>query len=73
MPHIRIATEDAIELAELLHFVNDWLTTDHARASLTRFSGNSAVDPTQELRDDLDRFLFLLGGNDGEHLLEAKD
>ncbi len=24
-----------------------------------------------QLRDDLDRFIFLLGGNDGEHLITS--
>jgi hypothetical protein len=57
------------KLAELLQFLDDWLATDHDQlsASLARFVGSQAYD-AQALRDDLARFTFLLGGNDGEHL-----
>jgi hypothetical protein len=41
-------TSDAIELAELLQFLNDWLATDrdHIDASLTRFVGNAPTTST---------------------------
>jgi hypothetical protein len=69
MPAITLDTGDAAELAELLQFVRDWLTTDHQHldTSLNRFVGHPAYGLSQ-LRTDLDRFIFLLGGNDGEPL-----
>ena len=64
-------TGDATELAELLQFLNDWLAGDPLclDASLTRFVGADGYD-LQMLRTDLERFTFLLGGNDGEPLFE---
>ncbi len=69
MPDINLDPSDAAELAELLQFIRDWLTTDHEHlnASLTRFIGHRGYHLGQ-LRTDLDRFTFLLGGNDGESL-----
>ena len=60
---------DAVELNELLQFVNDWLASDTERldAALTHYVGHPACT-ADELRADLDRFIFLLGGNDGEPL-----
>jgi hypothetical protein len=69
MPDTNLDLGDAGELAELLQFLLDWLTADHdlLEASLTRFVGSSGYTLNQ-LRSDLDRFTFLLGGNDGETL-----
>lgn len=69
MPTIAIDTADASELAELLQFLRDWLATDHQQLapSLNRFVDNDAYDLDQ-LRHDLDRFTFLLAGNDGDPL-----
>jgi hypothetical protein len=69
MPDFSLDLSDATELAELLQFLRDWLTTDHDRLdpSLTRFVGHPAYGISQ-LCTDLDRFTFLLGGNDGEPL-----
>jgi hypothetical protein len=69
MPATSLDVADAAELAELLRFVGGWLASDHDRldASLRRFVGNRAYDVDQ-LRGDLDRFVFLLGGDDGEAL-----
>jgi hypothetical protein len=60
---------DTAELAEILQFLADWLTAhhDHLDASLRAFVGTDAYG-AQHLRADLDRFTFLLGGNDGEQL-----
>jgi hypothetical protein len=60
---------DAGDAAELLRFLSDWLARDPRRlgASLADFAGNRAYD-TRQLRTDLDRFIFLLGGSDGEPL-----
>lgn len=71
MPRITLDTGDAIELAEMLSFLSQWLTRDPGRlgASLEQFAGSPAY-AVQHLRDDLDRFAFLLGGNDGEPLFQ---
>jgi hypothetical protein len=69
MSTIRLATEDAVELAELLQFVKDWITADdQAKVSFAGFVGTSGYDAA-DLSSDIDRFIFLLGGDDGEHLL----
>lgn len=70
MPTVNLDTADAVELAELLGFLSDWLTgadRDRLDASLRRFVGTAGYD-VAELRGDLDRFVFLLGGTDGEAL-----
>ena len=69
MPELRLDTGDAAELAELLQFLAEWLTRDPGRlgASLEQFVGHPAYN-VGELRQDLDRFTFLLGGDDGESL-----
>ncbi len=74
MPSTSLDTADAIELAELLQFLDHWLATGHDQlnASLARFAGSQAYN-VQTLRDDLARFTFLLGGNDGEHLFLRRD
>jgi hypothetical protein len=63
---------DAVELAELLQFVHDWLTSDPTRlhASLNDFVGSPDYD-LDELRADLNKFTFLLGANDGQGLFSA--
>ena len=72
MPDVSLDTADATELAELLQFLSDWLASDPGRPgpSLREFVGNSACN-TPQLRNDLDRFAFLLRGNDGEPLFQA--
>ena len=69
MPAISLDTADAIELAEILQFLADWLATDPARLSpsLLACVGHPAYG-LDTLRADLDRFTFLLGGSDGEDL-----
>jgi hypothetical protein len=58
----------AAELAEMLGFISQWLAGDPAlQTSLTRFTGHPALT-TQDLQDDLDRFIFLLGESDGQDL-----
>jgi hypothetical protein len=56
---------NAAELAEMLQFLTRWLTRGAARlaASLEGFAGNPAYGIPQ-LRDNLERFIFLLGGSD---------
>lgn len=73
MSEVTLNAADAAELAELLQFIADWLTRDPARlgASLEDFAGHPAYD-TRKLRDELDRFIFLPGGSDGEPLRPGK-
>jgi len=73
MPDITLDLGDTAELAELLQFLRDWLATDgdNLAESLAGFVGSHSYDLGQ-LRNDLDRFTFLLGGNDGEVLFQAQ-
>ena len=70
MPSMTLDAGDAAELAEMLSFLSQWLARDPGRlgASLEDFAGNPAYG-IQHLRDDLDRFVFLLGGSDGGQFL----
>ena len=69
MPRITLGAADAAELTETLQLLSDWLASDPARLgpSLEDFIGHPAYG-TAQLRQDLERFVFLLGGNDGEPL-----
>ncbi len=64
--------EAAWELGELLEFLYDWITFDHERChdlldrSLKQFTASGYT--LEELRADLARFSFLLGG-DGERFV----
>jgi hypothetical protein len=69
MPGVTLDAGDAGELAEMLSFIGDWLTRDpRLQASLADFAGHPAYG-IQHLRDDLDRFILLLGGSDTEQFL----
>jgi hypothetical protein len=70
MPSVTLDSGDAAELAEMLSFLKQWLARDPGRlgASLEQFAGNPAYG-IQHLRNDLDRFIFLLGGSDGQQFL----
>jgi hypothetical protein len=69
MPDMKLDASDAAELAEMLQFLSQWLARDPGRlsASLEEFIGHPAYNVAQ-LREDLERFVFLLGGSDGEQL-----
>jgi len=69
MPELRMDVVDAAELAELLQFISQWLARDPDRLgiSLEAFVGHPAYGAAQ-LRQDLNRFTFLRGGDDGEAL-----
>ena len=69
MPEVRLDAGDATELAEMLQFLTGWLARDPARlaASLEDFTGHPGYG-IQDLRGDLERFVFLRGGSDGEPL-----
>ena len=67
---VTIHAHDAVELREMLEFLHDWLHDHRLTASYHQFTfGLLTVD---ELRADLARFAFLLGG-DGHHLLSDDD
>ena len=53
----------------MLQFLSGWLARDPGRLSplLEDFVGHPAYGISQ-LRQDLERFVFLLGGSDGEPL-----
>ena len=55
--------------AEIHQFLTQWLTRDsgHLVTSLAEFVGHPAYGLPQ-LRQDLERFIFLLGGSDGKPL-----
>jgi hypothetical protein len=69
MTGVTLNANDAAELAEMLEFLAAWLERDPGRlgASLEDFVGHPAYN-TGQLRADLGRFVFLLGGSDGESL-----
>jgi hypothetical protein len=69
MPEIKLDAVDAAELAEMLQFLSQWLARDPGRlaTSLEQFVGHPAYGIPQ-LHQDLERFVFLLGGSDGEPL-----
>jgi hypothetical protein len=69
MPEVKLDAADAAELAEMLQFLSEWLARDPSRlgTSLAEFASHPAYGITQ-LRDDLERFVFLLGSSDGEPL-----
>jgi len=63
--HVRLAADDARELADLLGFLRDWLTrsedSDLLAASLDRFPGSAGTDTLPALQVALTRFSLLLG------------
>jgi hypothetical protein len=69
MPQVKLDAADAAELAETLQFLSEWLAQDPGRLgpSLAQFAGHPAYG-LSELRGDLERFVFLRGGSDGESL-----
>ncbi len=67
VPQVCLDAGDAVELGELLGFLDDWLACGRAglAGSLGRFVGSDGYDIDQ-LHADLSRFGFLLGFNEGE-------
>ena len=70
---ISLDSADAVELAELLQFLDNWLATNSGPVyqSLTRLVGCEAYGPGS-LRDDIARFIFLPGESDGEGLFSPR-
>jgi hypothetical protein len=73
MSDITLAPDHAIELTELLEFLNAWLTRnpDQLNASLHRYVGHPAYD-INRLKTDLARFTFLLGDDDDDELFQPR-
>src|SRR5450830_854806 len=63
MPAVSLDAADAAELAELVRFVG---------VCLQQFVGSGGYEVAR-LRGDLDRFAFLLGGDDGRGLFGDSD
>ena len=70
MPEVRLDAADAAELAEMLQFLSRLAGPRPRPPRPPRWKSSSATPPTasRQLRQDLDRFVFLLGGSDGEPL-----
>jgi hypothetical protein len=66
---VQLPVADAVELTELLQFIDDWLATchDQLREPFARFVGHPAYD-ISHLRGDLQRLAFLLGADNEEQL-----
>jgi hypothetical protein len=70
MPDINLELSDAVELAELLTFLADWLSGSQRPTladNLTAFVGHPGYHIDQPAAD-IHRFIFLLGLNDGDQL-----
>jgi len=68
---VTLADDDAVELAEFLEVLHDWVAAaPELGPSLRAFLGCDGYT-LAELRADLARFAFLLGG-DGERLFGAE-
>jgi hypothetical protein len=66
--------EDAVELGEMLEFIRDWTTTyafDDLADHMSRFTAGGYT--LTELRADLNRFAFLLGGDGDEFVHDAHE
>jgi hypothetical protein len=64
---VNLRPEEVVELREMLEFLCDWLNDRRVAASYGKFTfGLLTVD---ELRADLARFAFLLGGG-GSYLID---
>jgi hypothetical protein len=70
---VNLSPDDAMELGQLLQFLDDWLAADREQLgiSLARFVGVDGYGP-ETIRGDLARFVFLLGETDGEGLFTPR-
>lgn len=66
----QLVAEDAVELGAMLGFIAGWLAAERVglEDSLRRFVG-TATYGVEELRNDVVRFEFQLGGGDGTAFL----
>lgn len=70
MTDVHLDASDAMELAEILLSVRDWITRDNPvlAPSFAEFVGVDGY-ALPDLREDLTRFAFLLGGDHDESFL----
>lgn len=69
---VSLRDDDAIELGEMLEFLHDWIGFHRLRAGQSLDLFTAAGYTLEELRADLARFAFLLGG-DGDHYVHGAD
>jgi hypothetical protein len=58
---VNLRAEEVVELREMLEFLHDWLNDRRVAASYRQFTFGLLT--VEELRADLARFAFLLGGD----------
>jgi hypothetical protein len=58
---VNLRPEEVVELSEMLEFLADWLNDRRLTASYRQFTFGLLT--VEELRADLARFAFLLGGD----------
>jgi len=63
MPEVTLDTGDATELSDVLHFLPSWPVTRPAALIAGRRRRQPGYGLTQP-REDLERFMFPLGGSD---------
>lgn len=70
---MNLSLDNAMEFGQLLQFLDAGPATDHEQlsTSLARFTGIDGYG-VGTLRDDLARFMFLLGETDGEGLFSPR-
>ena len=70
---MKLSLDDAMELGQLLQFLDEWLATDREQlgTSLARFIGIDGYG-LETQRGDLARFMFLLGETDGEGIFSSR-
>jgi hypothetical protein len=66
---VRLRDDDVLELTEMLAFLHDWIdyAPDALGEWLARFTGSGYT--LDELRADLARFVFVLGGPSDQFVL----
>jgi hypothetical protein len=69
---VTLAAEDAMELAELLEFLGEWIKADPAGVGEVFNRFTDGLYDVEELGGDLARFAFLLGG-DGERFVSGAE
>lgn len=70
--HTNLRDDDAVELTELLEFLGDWIDAAHNDLADAMASFTNDGYTVDELRADLARFAFLLGG-DGERFVHGAE
>lgn len=73
MARISLDLADAAEFVGMLELISDWISSHHQKLAplLTTYIGSDAYN-LDDLRNDLERFIFLLG-RDGDGLFDLSD